>query len=66
MNKKIPMIILYAVFVIAGIFIIYRRYLAMDDPNVNAVLNYALLVGFILFTYINLRRLINLIQDYKK
>ena len=66
MNKKIPLILLYVAFVVAGIFILYNRYLLIEDPNENKVLNYALIVGFIIFTYINLRRLIKLIQDYKK
>lgn len=50
----------------AGIYIIYRRYEAMQNPNVNEMLNYGLMILFIAFTYINLRKLIKLIKEYKE
>lgn len=66
MNKSLLNIILYVVIVLASIFIVYKRYTILQEPSEQTTMNYILLVVFILFTYINLRRLIKLIKEYKK
>lgn len=66
MNKSLLNIILYVVIVLASIFIVYKRYTILQEPPEQTTMNYTLLVVFILFTYINLRRLIKLIKEYKK
>lgn len=66
MNKSLLNIILYVIIVLASIFIVYKRYTILHEPPEQTTMNYTLLVVFILFTYINLRRLIKLIKEYKK
>lgn len=66
MNKRLLNIILYVIIVLASIFIVYKRYTILQEPSEQTTMNYTLLVVFILFTYINLRRLIKLIKEYKK
>lgn len=66
MNNKILKILLYVFIVLASIFIVYRRYLLLDNPNQNIYLSYAILIFFIIFAYINLRVLVKLIKEYRK
>ncbi|GEM_PF-2549083 len=65
-TNKILRIILYVIIVAASIFIVVRRTMDLNNPGINIYLKYAILVFFIIFTYINLRILIKLIKDYKQ
>ncbi|MET3731722.1 hypothetical protein [Moheibacter stercoris] len=66
MNKKLGGILLYVGIVLLSIFIVIRRLTLPQDANINKTWNYIILAFFILFTYINLRKLIQLIKNYKK
>lgn len=66
MNKKLLLILLYVAIVGASLFVVYSLYRRLTAPAGDTVLNYALLIGFLLFTYINFKRLLKLIRDYKQ
>lgn len=63
MNKKRGLIILNILIVAAGLFIVYSFYNRLIQPGGDTVVNYALFIGFALFTYINLKKVI---QMFKK
>lgn len=62
MKPKVSWIVFYVIIVTLGCFIVYRRIRLLETPEGDNWLNYALIVGFILFTYINLRKLIDMIK----
>jgi len=62
MNKRTLFIILYIVIVGASIYVTYKFYDRLMMPDGSNFINYALFIGFALFTYINFKRLINLFR----
>lgn len=66
MNKKLGGILLYVGIVLLSLFIVFRRLTLPQDANVNQTWNYIVLAFFILFTFINIKKLIQLIKNYKK
>lgn len=66
MNKKFGWIILYVIIVVVSILIVYRRYIMLGEPEGDSTMNYIIFIFFIVFTYLNLRRLIKLMRDYRK
>ncbi|HUH34522.1 MAG TPA: hypothetical protein VL022_01695 [Moheibacter sp.] len=65
MNKKLLWIVLYILIVLASIFVVYMRYTILAGGD-NGYFEYFVFGFFILFTYINLRKLIQLIKAYRK
>ncbi|MDX9704205.1 MAG: hypothetical protein RBT46_00665 [Weeksellaceae bacterium] len=66
MAKKIGLILLYTLIVVASIFIVFRRYQLLESHQGNQIINYILIALFVGFTYINLKKLIKLIKEAKK
>lgn len=62
MNKRTLFIILYIVIVGASIYVTYKFYIQLMMPDGGSFINYALFIGFALFTYINFKRLISLFR----
>lgn len=66
MNKKLGWIIFYILIVGLSIFITYKRFLLLSEPEGKTIMNYALFVLFIVFTFINIRLLLKHLREYKK
>ena len=66
MNKELGWIIFYVIIVGLSIFITYKRFLILSEPNGDSVMNYAMFIVFIVFTFINIRLLIKRINEYRK
>jgi hypothetical protein len=66
MNKKLGGILLYIAIVLLAIFIVFRRITLLQEPDGKTTWNYIMLAFFIIFTFINLKKLIALIKNYKK
>ncbi|NLN32946.1 MAG: hypothetical protein GX159_05060 [Flavobacteriaceae bacterium] len=66
MNQKIIWIILYVLIVAACIYIVINRILLLEKDVGNNLFGYIVLLFFILFTFINIRILVNRIKDYRK
>lgn len=62
MNKRTIFIIVYIVIVGASIYVTYMFYNRLMLPDGGSIINYALFIGFALFTYINFKRLISLFR----
>lgn len=66
MNKKLIWILLYVVIVGLSVYITYNRFVILRNPEGETIMNYALFILFIVFTFINIRLLLKHIREYKK
>ncbi|MBW7871534.1 MAG: hypothetical protein H3C39_10805 [Flavobacteriia bacterium] len=66
MNKRTLLIILYILIVGASIYVTYTFYTWLMKPDGGSIINYALFIGFALFTYINVKRLLSLFRNRSK
>jgi hypothetical protein len=50
----------------ASLFLVYRFYMRLMQEGGGSIINYALFIGFAIFTYINFKKLMALFRGNKK
>lgn len=63
MNKRKILIFVNIIIVAASLFIVYSFYMRLTEPDGKTLMNYALFIGFTLFTFLNIRKLLHLIKQ---
>lgn len=66
MKKLRGGILLYLVIVGVSIYIIFRWFRLMENEDEKTLFNYVIIILFILFTLINIRKLSRMIREYRK
>lgn len=66
MNQRTVYIIIYLFIVGASLFLVYRFYMRLMQEGGGSIINYALFIGFAIFTYINFKKLMVLFRGNKK
>lgn len=66
MKKLRGAILLYLVIVGVSIYIIFRWIKLMENDDEKTWFNYTIIILFILFTLVNIRKLMRFIRSYRK
>lgn len=66
MNKLRGGILLYLIIVGISIYIIFRWFRLMENEDEKTFFNYVIIILFIVFTLINIRKLGRMIREYRK